>query len=280
MGPPLGGSNVWVLPRRMGSPYGWLPLMRTPCTWNVRLLWGRMGTSPPMVLPRTRTATSMGRFNLYPNPPLRCPGSSISSRAKTEQAATTQAALSVPSLSGQVILITILLMPILTSPWRARDYYPWLPPGALPFPGGQLPHQHYFEEFRSSTSLSIKKKILSLFLLLTPVSSWRSLFQWQPFRSNSANLPLPPPADYSWSANVRRTQVLLINLHHLLHLVLNPWPHLSSPHLRELRQRLLKTLKTKGQYRSSPSPVEYLSLNWFNLMKMRWAHLYFSLLGI
>ena len=26
-------------------------------------------------------------------------------------------------------------------------------------------------------------------------------------RSNSANLPLPPPADYSWSTPARRTQV-------------------------------------------------------------------------
>ena len=61
---------------------------------------------------------------------------------------------------------------------RRHDYYPgWLPPGAMQVYGhhGHPPHHaptHYYEEFRS----------------------------------NSANLPVPPPVDYVWSRPARRTQ--------------------------------------------------------------------------
>ena len=54
---------------------------------------------------------------------------------------------------------------------RRHDYYPgWLPPGAMQV-YGPAP-THYYEEFRS----------------------------------NSANLPVPPPVDYVWSRPARRTK--------------------------------------------------------------------------
>ena len=54
---------------------------------------------------------------------------------------------------------------------RRHDYYPgWLPPGAMQV-YGPAP-THYYEEFRS----------------------------------NSANLPVPPPVDYVWSRPTRRTK--------------------------------------------------------------------------
>ena len=148
----------------MGPPFGWqdgVARIRTAHIWNVWLLRGRLGTPAPMVLPRTRSSTPLGNFRfLYQHLSWSWSGSSTPARAKAEQATTTQTALSVPCLSGQVSFIdsisgrVLLLLSRPSVNWvrRARDYYPWLPPGALPYPGPQIQHQHFYEEFRWTTS--------------------------------------------------------------------------------------------------------------------------------
>ena len=49
---------------------------------------------------------------------------------------------------------------------RTRDYYPWLPPGAVPYPGPQLPHQHFYEEFRSPPLVKNNNNIIIVFLVV------------------------------------------------------------------------------------------------------------------